>query len=267
MNINSNYKIATALGVPLFNFYYHPHFIGKNLIPTGEALILCGNHLNVLDQFPVICALRSVDKEIITHWMAKKEYFDKPFIGSFFRNTGAIEVDRYGDPSKARKEAISYLKKGESIGIFPEGTRNIYHPLKLKIEEIKKQMERTRIQYRQRLIDNIEYNNIMNYYKEQLLNIDKEVDIVRSKLKKRDIELIEDDLVLPFKYGTVSMARVTGAVIVPFAVTGSFSFRSKDLMVRFGEGFSLGRYDNLELANDKLRNDVIKLVKKNYKMS
>ena len=267
MKINSNYKIATAIGVPIFKLYYNPQIIDANLIPTDETIIFCGNHLNVLDQFPVICALRSVDKNKIIHWMAKKEYFDSPLIGTFCKNTGAIEVDRYGDPSKARREAISYLKKGESIGIFPEGTRNIYHPLKLKIEEIKNQMERTRIQYRQRLIDNIEYNNIMNYYKEQLLNIDKEVDIVRSKLKKRDIELIEDDLVLPFKYGAVSMARVTGAVIVPFAVTGSFSFRSKDLMVRFGEGFSVYRYDNLELANDKLRNDVIKLVKKNYKMS
>ena len=37
------------------------------------------------------------------------------------------------------------------------------------------------------------------------------------------------ELLLPFKYGAVSMAEKTNALIVPFAITGDYKFRSKNL--------------------------------------
>ena len=64
------------------------------------------------------------------------------------------------------------------------------------------------------------------------------------------------DLLLPFKYGAVSMARLTGAVIVPFAITGSYKFRSDDLMIKFGEPFKVGEDENLESANLKLKKTI-----------
>lgn len=56
---------------------------------------------------------------------------------------------------------------------------------------------------------------------------------------------------LPFKFGAVSLASKTNALIVPFGVTGDYKFRSKNLTVRFGEPFRVGDMP-LEEANEKL---------------
>ena len=60
------------------------------------------------------------------------------------------------------------------------------------------------------------------------------------------------------------MASKTDATIVPFGVTGEYKFRSKDLVIRFGEPFKIGDM-TLEEANEKLRNEVGKLMQKNLK--
>lgn len=70
------------------------------------------------------------------------------------------------------------------------------------------------------------------------------------------------EFLLPFKYGAVSMAKKTDATIVPFGLTGDYKFRSKNLMVRFGTPFKIGNM-SLEEANNKLYNEIEKLMKQN----
>ena len=72
------------------------------------------------------------------------------------------------------------------------------------------------------------------------------------------------EFLLPFKYGTVSMAKKTGATIVPFGLTGDYKFRSKNLTIRYGEPFKVGDMD-LSEANDKLYHEVERLMKENFK--
>ncbi len=43
------------------------------------------------------------------------------------------------------------------------------------------------------------------------------------------------ELLLPFKYGAVVMAKRTNTKIIPYAITGAYKFRSKDLKITFGE--------------------------------
>ncbi len=71
-----------------------------------------------------------------------------------------------------------------------------------------------------------------------------------------------DAFLLPFKTGTVSMAKKTDAYIVPFGLTGDYKFRSKNLTVRYGEPFKVGDM-SLEEANRKLRSEVEKLMLEN----
>ncbi len=71
-------------------------------------------------------------------------------------------------------------------------------------------------------------------------------------------------LLLPFKYGAVSMAFKTNATIVPFAITGTYKFRSKDLQIVFGTPFKVEN-DNLEEENKKLYNTILKMIKENKK--
>lgn len=70
----------------------------------------------------------------------------------------------------------------------------------------------------------------------------------------------KDVFLLPFKFGTVSMAKKTNATIVPFGITGDYKFRSKNLTIKYGKPFKVGDM-NLEEANNKLYKEVEKLMK------
>lgn len=70
-----------------------------------------------------------------------------------------------------------------------------------------------------------------------------------------------DQFLLPFKFGAVSMAHKTDALLVPFGLTGDYKFRSKNLTIRFGKPFKVG--DDLSKANEKLEKEVEKLMRAN----
>lgn len=72
----------------------------------------------------------------------------------------------------------------------------------------------------------------------------------------------KDVFLLPFKFGTVSMAKKTNATIIPFGLTGDYKFRSKNLTIRYGTPFKVGEMD-LKDANKKLYEEVEKLMRKN----
>ena len=112
------YRILVFLLGPIFKWYYKIKIINKKVIPKEGPIILCGNHRDFKDQFPVIISTKRV-----IHWMSKKEYFDGPF-AFLFKILGCISVDRENHGGDSLVIASEYLKKGGAIGIFPEGTRN-----------------------------------------------------------------------------------------------------------------------------------------------
>ena len=66
---------------------------------------------------------------------------------------------------------------------------------------------------------------------------------------------------LPFKYGAVSMSNKSGALIVPFAITGKYRLFNNKLTVRYGEGFVAS--DDLERANKRLVSEIEELIAEN----
>lgn len=73
-----------------------------------------------------------------------------------------------------------------------------------------------------------------------------------------------EEFLLPFKYGTVSLAKKTDSYIIPLGITGTYKFRSKDLTIRYGKPFKVTDME-IEEANDKLYNEVKKLMEENLK--
>ena len=67
-----------------------------------------------------------------------------------------------------------------------------------------------------------------------------------------------EQLLLPFKYGTVSFAKKTNAYIVPFAINGKYKIFSKDLKITFGKPYKVT--GDLESENEKLMNIVSKMI-------
>ena len=92
-------------------------------IPTQGQYLVLANHRGIID--PVVVELALAETELFGLWVAKKELYNSPFFGLFVRNAGAILLDR--EQSQMRgffSEIKSAVKEGNSILIFPEGTRN-----------------------------------------------------------------------------------------------------------------------------------------------
>lgn len=66
---------------------------------------------------------------------------------------------------------------------------------------------------------------------------------------------------LPFKFGAVSLAKKTNALIVPFGISGEYTGKKGKLTTRIGKPFSVSDMD-LEEANKVLREKILKLMKK-----
>jgi 1-acyl-sn-glycerol-3-phosphate acyltransferase len=92
---------------------------GMENVPRDGPLIVACNHVSYLDP-PVMgsfCPRR-------ISYMAKKELFAIPVLGSVIRGLGAYAVDRGGSATAAIKRSLEVLRHGGAVGIFPEGTRN-----------------------------------------------------------------------------------------------------------------------------------------------
>ena len=92
--------------------------IGKEKVKAGAG-ILVGNHYRNWDIVHMACA--SPDP---VHYIAKQELFESKLVGKWCLKVQAIPVSRDGNDANAVMQAIRYLKQGEKIAMFPEGTRN-----------------------------------------------------------------------------------------------------------------------------------------------
>ncbi|MER5255924.1 MULTISPECIES: lysophospholipid acyltransferase family protein [unclassified Streptomyces] len=111
---------------PLLRLMFRPRIEGLEHIPENGAAIVAGNHLSFSDHF----LMPAIIKRRIT-FLAKAEYFTGPGIrgrltAAFFHSAGQIPVDRSGKEAgqAAIREGLGVLRKGELLGIYPEGTRS-----------------------------------------------------------------------------------------------------------------------------------------------
>lgn len=104
---------------PLCKIFFPYKFEGREKVPEGPAII-CGNHSSIID--PVLVAI-AAGKEHIIHFMAKKELFSVFVVGFVLKHIDAFPVDRNTNDTGSVRTAMRYLKAGEKILMFPEGTR------------------------------------------------------------------------------------------------------------------------------------------------
>ncbi|MFF9896174.1 lysophospholipid acyltransferase family protein [Streptomyces longispororuber] len=111
---------------PLLRLMFRPRIEGLEHVPESGAAIVAGNHLSFSDHF----LMPAILKRRIT-FLAKAEYFTGPGVkgrltAAFFRSAGQIPVDRSGKEAgqAAIREGLGVLRKGELLGIYPEGTRS-----------------------------------------------------------------------------------------------------------------------------------------------
>ncbi|WP_069174142.1 lysophospholipid acyltransferase family protein [Streptomyces griseus] len=120
------YVLKYVLLGPLLRLLFRPRIEGIEHIPEDGAAIVAGNHLSFSDHF----LMPAIIKRRIT-FLAKAEYFTGPGIkgrltAAFFHSIGQIPVDRSGKEAgkAAIREGLGVLRRGELLGIYPEGTRS-----------------------------------------------------------------------------------------------------------------------------------------------
>ncbi len=84
-----------------------------------RSYLYVGNHLHVMDVVPVALSLSKP-----VHYMCKRELTSKKIGRWFTKKCECIIVNRDGTDVRALMQAMKFLKNGESVCCFPEGTRN-----------------------------------------------------------------------------------------------------------------------------------------------
>lgn len=112
--------VRTAIRI-YFAIVYRVDVIGTENIPKNkkEPLIYCGNHRTYADPpLIVVTAKRHV------RFLAKEELRKNPFLAFLGVVFDGIYVKRDSKDVSALKTTLKALKNGESIALFPEGTRH-----------------------------------------------------------------------------------------------------------------------------------------------
>jgi len=118
--------LKTVLLGPVLRLIFRPWAEGLEHIPDHGPAILASNHMSFSDSIFLPLALpRRVT------FLAKSEYFTGRGVkgwltARFFRGMGQLPVDRSGGRASeaALRTGLRVLRRGQLLGIYPEGTRS-----------------------------------------------------------------------------------------------------------------------------------------------
>jgi 1-acyl-sn-glycerol-3-phosphate acyltransferase len=113
------YRCCFKVAGPVIRFFRPIEVHGRENFVSGAALI-CSNHSTLIDPFLIALAL-GIDMQVRV--IAKISLFKIPVISTVLWKLGMIPVDRSITDVTSVKMSLSYLKSGDKVVIFPEGTR------------------------------------------------------------------------------------------------------------------------------------------------
>lgn len=93
--------------------------VGKQYMETPGAKVYASNHASYFDVLPLMMGLG-----VPYRFVAKGEVNDMIFIGTFLNKMGHLSFNRHSASSRLKQvhEMEDYLREGDSVFVFPEGT-------------------------------------------------------------------------------------------------------------------------------------------------
>ena len=118
--------LKTIIVGPIVKLLFRPWVEGEENIPESGGAIFASNHLSFSDSIflPLVVSRRVT-------FLAKSDYFTGRGIkgrltAAFFKGVGQLPVDRSGGKASnaALSSGLKVLRRGDLLGIYPEGTRS-----------------------------------------------------------------------------------------------------------------------------------------------
>lgn len=115
---SSRAGLTQAVGRAILRAGYRVRVFGTEHVPAEGPVLLAANHLGWLDGPALLFASRQRPLRVL----AKHELWRGPF-APLLRSGGAVPIDWRNPDRTALLQARTALRRGEAVGIFPEGTR------------------------------------------------------------------------------------------------------------------------------------------------
>jgi len=113
-------EVARAILKFVFRLFYRIEFHGQDNVPTFGPVILISNHPSYFD--PVSIHIGVPKRRV--RWMTWDAVFRVPFLGWLIERFGAFPIDVDGSAKGAFEASLALLRRGEVVGVFPEGGRS-----------------------------------------------------------------------------------------------------------------------------------------------
>jgi 1-acyl-sn-glycerol-3-phosphate acyltransferase len=110
---------SAALKVLFFLAGIRVKVVGKEYMDTPGAKVYASNHTSYFDVLPLMLGLG-----VTYRFVAKGEVNQMAFIGTFLNKMGHLSFDRHNAGARLQQvdEMEAYLRSGDSVFVFPEGT-------------------------------------------------------------------------------------------------------------------------------------------------
>jgi len=114
------YWFCRRLTIFSFAIFFGIRSLWRERVPESGGLLLVSNHQSYLDP-----PLAAVGLNRPVSFMARRSLFRNPLFRWLIRSLNALPISREGLDTQAMREAVSRLKRGEALLLFPEGTRTV----------------------------------------------------------------------------------------------------------------------------------------------
>lgn len=122
------YWLAKMLIVwPVFHLFFRIRVVGRENVPKTGGALLAANHTSVLDSLFLPLKTRRHVTFLVKAQFVTGKGFGAWVRRSFMSAIGQLPIDRSGGraTSSALDTAVSLLRSGRLVGIYPEGTRSV----------------------------------------------------------------------------------------------------------------------------------------------
>jgi 1-acyl-sn-glycerol-3-phosphate acyltransferase len=112
------YRLVMALATPIVRWWGQLDVVGLSLLPADGPTVLFVNHDSAWD--PIVVGVAARRRQI--HALAKSSLWRSRALAWVLDRMGQIPIERGRGDAAAMSAAISAVREGRCVGVFPEGT-------------------------------------------------------------------------------------------------------------------------------------------------